>query len=141
LGARVEDYEDGVLTIRNTKEGQDFNLQLCEEVRGLVEQLKESVSYERGLLVCSRRYGRVEPETQLCPKGVNSMLKKHAERLGIKEFSSHSGRVTAITNLLRKGYTYEEVRTVSRHSSNAVVEEYDRRTFQKPEINYGGNEK
>jgi integrase len=138
LGARVEDYKGGVLKIRNPKEGEDFTVDLSPDVRKMIERLIQKLEYSKGFLLCSHRHGKIQPEVQLCPKGINAMLKRHAQRAGIKEFSSHSGRVTAITNLLRKGYTYEEVRTVSRHSANSVVERYDRRSFEKPIINYEG---
>lgn len=58
---------------------------------------------------------------------INKRLKMLAAHAGLKgDISSHTGRSTAITQLLDQGFGHREVKDFSRHSSISMVELYDK---------------
>lgn len=57
---------------------------------------------------------------------INEVVKRHADRCGFKNVTSHSGRVSSITHLLASGHGPRKVMQFSRHASIQAMERYDR---------------
>lgn len=65
----------------------------------------------------------------LSPMQINRIFKKLAHEAGIEyRISSHSGRATAITELLKSGAELLSIRRFSRHKSYSALESYDKRS-------------
>jgi len=64
-------------------------------------------------------------------KFVYRLFKQYCKRFGLNgNYSPHCARVTAITQLLKQGFSHHEVQQLSRHASVVMVERYDRRRYE-----------
>lgn len=107
------------ITLRETKNGQDFNAVIPDDLAEYVYTLAE----------CRRKEG----ETKLFKESYKTLyryFKDVANACGL-DVSPHSGRATAITYLLDKGMDYQQVKEFSGHASINTVSLYDKRRYQK----------
>jgi|DEB0MinimDraft_6_1074348.scaffolds.fasta_scaffold24165_4 integrase/recombinase XerD len=71
-------------------------------------------------------------------------IKRVFSEVGLEDgYSPHSGRATAITNLLDQGFSHREVMAFSGHESVQMVERYDRKrkTLESPAASLAYNKK
>lgn len=133
-----------------------INLEWCDIIKGepcllVLRDTKTSNYHEHAVpdwivddLLALRSLGGADRPFTIHVNTAHAALKRYADRAGIKGFSSHSGRRTAITRLLDMGYSHREVQIFSRHTTVKMVERYDAgirnqrlnpgRLFQRPGI-------
>lgn len=138
LSLTVRDFDGEVITVKNRKAGHEL-------IRGLSEPEKSALlawlkvrGIGAGFLFCSVRHSQINVLEKLDRKTVNTHIKEYCLMAKIPAFTSHSGRVTAVTRALELGYTYEDVAGLTGHSSVKQVEKYDRRQRRIVNIEYGG---
>lgn len=138
LSLRVDSLrftEEGTafLAIPTTKGGGDERVAISNKAKALIEawltwrvklsgKSKEMCAAEP-LIVSISRHGTLG--TTLSTSGVRRALGRMAAAAGVEPFSTHTGRRTAITELLKAGKSHREVRRFSRHASVTMVEGYD----------------
>jgi integrase len=138
LNLQYADYDGQIVVVRGTKERGDFELELDEETNRALVRFLEWRGKNPGYLLPSIVNGSKAINTTVDVKTINARLRKYAERAKVNQFTSHSGRVTAITQALTLGYTKEQVMRFSRHHSIEIIDRYDRRRLDKVKLRYGG---
>jgi len=113
LGARWEDYNEGVLIIRNTKNGKDHRVVLPN---WLSESL-EAEKLPKGLIFRSQRGG-----------GRLKCVKRHwksiCKEAGVKGLRMHDLRRTFATLAVESGASIEQVSKALNHSSISITQRY-----------------
>lgn len=72
----------------------------------------------------------VNGPVKLLSRCARSLFKKLAVQVGLpRSITPHSGRATAATRLLEKGYDYRQVQEFLRYTSTSMVAVYDKRAF------------
>lgn len=138
LELKVADYTEFGLIVRSSKENKASAKQVPEWVRMYIEEWFTVRGSENGFLFCSIKgpKNRKYRNTKLNERTVNKRLGHYCERLGIKRFTSHYCRATAITRALETGNSLEQVRDWVGHSTTKTTESYDRRIHELFTIEY-----
>lgn len=117
------------LRLRETKAQRVQDVALPDWVAEAVNQYKqrrlsEGATAKDKLFVRHTEYG-CRP---IGEKFVYNLFKKYCAKFNIKEdYTPHSARATAITQLLDQGVPHREVLDLSRHASVTTLEAYDKR--------------
>lgn len=124
LALRLDDIDldGGRMLLRSPKESRDIYLRLEPAVAELLRRWI-AVRPPEGDRLFPGRQGR-----PMCPKSVNRWLRA---RIGA---TSHSGRVSACTEILAAGASLEAARDHLRHSSVKITEKYDKRKAQDLDV-------
>ena len=125
------------VVLRKTKSGKSFSMPLNDLCLKYLEQwlLERNKLKINSMFLFPLSVGRSRKKF-MDPKPVSVFLvyrlfKKAVVKLGLPlNLSPHSARATAITKLLSDGFDLKEVQTFSRHSSIAMVAQYDKRRFE-----------
>lgn len=136
LSIKLADFSGDSLHIKERKNGKSTLLKLSEEQQSIIFDWLAIRGFENGFLFCSTKGKVVRVGVKIDPKTVNLHIGEYCRKAGIPRFTSHSGRVTAVTKALEKGYSYEAVKAMTGHSSITMVERYDRRDAEQIRIEY-----
>lgn len=136
LNLKLADFSGDSLVVRERKNGKGAVFELSEEQQAIVFDWLSIRGLESGFLFCSIKGKAVRVKIKVDPKTVNLHIAEYCRKAGIPRFTSHSGRVTAVTKALEKGYSYEAVKAMTGHSSITMVERYDRRNAEQIRIEY-----
>lgn len=107
------DCETPFVVLHNTKTHKERQIALPD---WLVKEIRDD---------CIKLEGKI---TDTCISTISRQCKEIFKKIGLEgQYSSHSLRATAITNLLNLGVPHRDVKIFSGHSSILMVEKYDRR--------------
>ena len=120
------------LRLRKTKSQNPQKVSLpdwvAQEVLAFKERRTHEGAGERDLMFVRYLQRGQEPMGE---KYIYRLFKDYLKRFKLNpNYSPHCARVTAITQLLRQGYSHREVQELSRHASVVMVEKYDRRMYE-----------
>ena len=138
LSLTVRDFDGHRIFIRDRKAGKELVRELSDLEKSEVLSWLKVRGIGAGYLFCSVRYTQINVLEKADKKTVNRRIAEYCANADMPTFTSHSGRVTAVTRALEMGYSYEDVAGLTGHSSTKQVEEYDRRQRRIVNINYGG---
>lgn len=136
LALDLRDFDGNAIKICNRKAGKSITRHLSEGEKKEVLAWLKVRGIGAGYLFCSVQGRNINTTKMLSPKTVNDRIGLYCNIAGIPRFTSHSGRVSAITRALEMGYTYEDVAGLTGHSSIKQVEGYDRRHRKTISISY-----
>lgn len=120
------------LRLRKTKSQNPQKVSLpewvAEEILDFKQRRNQEGAGERDLMFVRYLNRGEEPMGE---KYIYRVFKSYLKRFKLNpDYSPHCARVTAITQLLRQGYSHREVQELSRHASIVMVEKYDRRMYE-----------
>lgn len=125
---RVSTRGVAYVALRTSKAGrpsaQPMAPWVAERVSAYVKLRWQDGALNTHRLVC--RYLQDGTPRDASNRFVNDIVRRHAERCGFKNVTSHSGRVSSITHLLASGHGPRKVMQFSRHASIQAMERYDR---------------
>ena len=93
-------------------------------------RIREGATMPEPLFIAGKGQGQMKMSNRYSSMGMRKRVKVLAKRSGIeKAITSHSGRATAITHLLRQGHSPQDVMRFSRHSDIRMVLKYYKELF------------
>lgn len=137
LSTQIKNFDGESIQINNRKAGKAITCKLQPDQKKAILDWLKVRGIGEGYLFCAVRVSVVNVYAKPDCKTVNRRIKEYCDIADIPAFTSHSGRVTAVTRALEMGYSYEDVMSLTGHSSIKQVEGYDRRSRRTVNITYG----
>ncbi len=138
LSLTINDFNGFEIEVKNRKAGKYIKRQLSKEEIDALKAWLNIRGRSEGFLFCGVKVLRIDVYGKVHLRTVNRRIITYCERASIPAFTTHSGRVTAVTRALEMGYSYEAVAGLTGHTSIKQVERYDRRQRTTVNINYEG---
>lgn len=124
----VSDYEPqtGKLVVKGKRKKERTSYLLNGAGRALADWLKIRGNYSGALFMPINKGGKIA-DRRMTNQAIYNLLKKRADKAGVKEFSPHDLRRTFVSDLLDAGADIATVSKMAGHANIQTTARYDRR--------------